>query len=248
MPYLRGSRGKHRRQMREMRSRALLGRLPGTTRSKVRQVSDAEYQIRNTRQLYTISTCGIPQGSNLNERERNIANIRGTKIQFHLQLRSDDGTTPFRRPHAVNVAVIIPKHNTTVNSNDFFRDDNPTTKMTKNWTSTDNWQQLHNSNINTQEFRILKHKRFLVYPAENPPASTAPASDLVQAHTARNLVKFNWWIPVNRQLYWDDVADTDPQAQPWLVFWGADTDAGTTATAAFRVSYRVITYFREPRN
>lgn len=159
---------------------------------------------RQTRTLYQTRLTQIPFGNNVNERERNVVNVRGFTLCMHF--RND-----LNVPLYLNVAVVSRKDEGDAAPvvNDFFRgfDNQRATDFGNGLLPL----EFHCSPINSDKYHIIRHKRYTIDPLPG---------GLTYTSEHRNWRNLNWYIPFKRQLRWDQNADNNPiDGNCFLVYW-----------------------------
>lgn len=191
--------------------------------------------LRSNRTLYVDAINNIPRGDGINERKRSIVNYRGAKICF-------DFRSIAASPCHLNVAVLAPKDGTlTVNENDFFRGSGD--RRARDFDLTLTSQDFHCLNINTDKYTILRHKRYMLA-AEGP-------TTVFEDNTSNSYVSLRWWIPVRRQLRYDEDQSTPESGKMFFVYWydNFQRNSGSAVQQGTGVAMtRIVNYFREPKN
>lgn len=210
----------------------------GTATSKRHQIRlDAGGTAIGTRSLISENLAAIPHSTanTIDERQRNILNLRGTKLCFEVTNNTDD-------PLYFNCAVIVPKLSSAVTTTDFFR--GSTGERAEDFGVALTGLQFHCLPINSDKYHILWHKRYKLRPLNN-------STGTQRATSGSNYMNIEKYIKYKRQIRFTGNSDTNAEGgAPFLVFWGArfDTASGTAVTAGgFTVQRRFISYFKEPR-
>ena len=115
-----------------------IGEAPGTSTSKKCGVVDENLTSENTRTLYSKELTSIAQGTDIDQRERMLANVRGFKIFAEV-------TNTTAVPLYVNVAILCTKAGTstgTIDITDFFRA-TTTTDRARDFSQTLNSNEMH---------------------------------------------------------------------------------------------------------
>lgn len=221
-----------------MFSRARIGERVGSGGSKRLETTDTQNQVLNTRQLYQFGMMDIAQGTGIGERLRRVANVRGFKICMEVKNVSTE-------PMYFNVAVLSVKSGASqagINNTDFFRASNNFNRGV-DFGVTLNSNEFHCLPINTDRYIILRHKRYRLVP---------PNAGSTVSHRGLSYMNINWYIPLKRQIRWDEDTATNPEAGAvFLVFWSDlmfTAAGGVSQIGAMNVSTRTVTYFREPKN
>jgi len=217
-----------------------VGESNGFTTCKSHSISNTDLTARDTRTLYTSSLCEIPKGTEINERMRKHVNLRGFKVCFELlNLQTD--------PLYLNIAVIAPKatnNQSSPSTTDFFRD--TSANRARDFDIALSGLEFHCLPINTDDYVVLKHKRFRLGPAPATGAST------ITQNNSNNYKNVDWYVRLNRQVRWNQPEDDKPtDGDVYVVHW-ADKMFASAASAqvssAYGVTKRFVTYFREPKN
>ncbi|ALY05859.1 hypothetical protein [Ctenophore-associated circular virus 2] len=234
--YWRGRRNRH-----QARARAQIGERRGTATAKKHAISDTDPTAYGTRVLNSVELTAIPsqqnQGSvDIDLRSRDLAYINGWK--FCIELRNN-----LTEPLYINLAVVVPKHNATIDPNIWFRGYGIDRAIAFD-PSTLNSNDFHCRPLNPDAYHILMHKRYRL----NGDTDTA-----TYAHNSgRNFMNLNLWVPLRRQIRFDESTGTGAQNGRCFFVWWCDkymSNTGTVTTAAsLQMSKRIICYFRDPRN
>jgi len=213
------------------------GERVGTSTAKRAVTDDTQVITRDTRTLYNHSALDIPFGTALNQRERNIANVRGIKVCMEVKSLSNE-------PLYINVAMLAPKDGVNaVDTNNFFRSSDDTARA-RDFDINLNSNEFHCLAINTDKYTILKHKRMRLIPQG---AGTTTTVSL----TGYSYMNLNWWIPLKRQIRWNAGTNQPVSGEVQLVYWADQfhTPTGTTPVIGeFSVMRRCVAYFKEPKN
>lgn len=196
-------------------------------------------------QLEAAEISDLTKGTSIadtNMRWRQIANVRGWKINMELENVLSNGTI------YVNVAVIALKDGAGsfsggTNVPDFFR--GLITERSVNFNSLSLGQDHYTRSINSDKFIVLKRHKFLLAPNTGPP--TVSVSQNPNLSSYKNL---NFYVPLKRQLRYKDSTGSTAESRVFCVWWCADyANLVTTPTVnpALRVTRRITTYFREPK-
>lgn len=220
------------------RARRQIGEAPGHGNAKREVVFEQSITNRDTRTLYSHPLTEIDQGTNINERERRLANIRGWKICMEVKnLRNI--------PLYVNIAILCPKAGTLSSGTsvtDFFRASQGPDRAVDFDTNLSGLE-FHCLPINTDRYAILKHKRTRL-------VAMASGGDTV-ALNGYSYMNVDWYIPLKRQIRYDGATGDKIEAgKTFLVYWfdGFSTNAVTAAVvAAAQTSVRAVAYFRDPK-
>lgn len=214
-------------------SRKNIGEPIGSSNAKADLVVNVIPGQFDSRTLITHNLTEIPEGTTTDTRIRKIINLRGFKICAEF---SNTQTIPLY----LNVAVLSPKQKSTVDGNDFFRDDGSDDNRAQNFSSiTLNSLQFHCLPINTDDYIILKHRRYKLNPVPN--------GTTFAAQNGKNYMNIDWWIPLKRQLRYDTLSGGPENGTVHLVYWCArfgDNLSGVQTNACQR-TVRATAYFRE---
>lgn len=216
-----------------------IGERVGSATSKKFTIQDNTAVSFNTRQLYTRDLTAIPRNTtdnDIDQRERQVANIRGVKFCWELRNNAD-------RPLYVNVAILNPKDNDQISGTNFFRGsgNERSVDFSTNLTSSD----FHCRPISTDTFNIVMHKRFRV----DPQSGSTPGT--YTANVGRNFLNWNHYQKIKRQVRYENVnTSVAVEGRLFIVFW-CDQFMTPSATLSvsnvLSISERYITYFRDPK-
>lgn len=228
------------RKKQRLFSRTHVGEPNGATTCKADVIDSTTAITKDTRTLYTQSVARLLQGTEINNRLRQHVNLRGFKVCFELN-------NGLNSPMYCNIAVIAPKGTTTktskIDEKNFFRwqgnrraiDFNPTLLSSL---------EFHCLPINTDDYTVLKHKRYRLGPNQPSAAFTTQSGN-----SYKNV---DWYIPLKRQVRYDQTEGGEPtDGDVYVVYWfdAFQAAAGNVPQAsAVAVSQRYTVYYREPKN
>jgi len=219
-------------------SRTHVGESNGTTTAKVHiQDRNISPDLKDTRTLYSVSVCRIPQGTEIDERLRRHINVRGFKMCWEV-------VNLTAIPVYLNVAVICPKQTTNdgIEETDFFRDQ--TSNRSQNFSTSLTALEFHCLPINTDDYTVLKHKRYRL-----APNGTSTAFNPNAGASYKNI---DWYVKLNRQVRYTGTESNKPtDGDVYVVYWcdRFGSASGSTAQSnTLQIYQRYLTYFREPKN
>lgn len=175
--------------------------------------------------------------NDINTRQRQIIHVSGFSIKGFMSNNS-------ARHVFLNVAVLSPRNNnaTTVAADGFFRDYNASRDI--NFSTGLSGLRMHVLPISTDKFRILAHKRLRVGPAA-PDGSTAP---IVYNVSPGNSCYWDMYVPLKRNLTYNDDTDTNCESKVFFVLWFSDGTASNTDPTVLNQmtgSIHAVTYYSE---
>jgi len=195
---------------------------------------------RDTRSLYLYDLVRLSQGSDINDRERQLVNIRGCKMCMQFTNTSNDNLY-------LNVALIAFKggsQEASISTTDFFRAEGGLARSV-NFDTTLDACEFHTLPINTDKYAVFQHKRYQLIPG------SAVGGNKV-ALTGRNYMTLDWYRKINRQFRFDNATGNQPEdGQVWLVHWAdkMDSESGQVVEVGqYTAKVRVISYFKDPKN
>lgn len=220
-------------------SRTHVGESIGSTNAKSSVIDSTTAITKDTRTLYTQSIAQLLQGTDINQRLRQHVNLRGFKVCFEV----NNGLSI---PLYANFAVIAPKGTSTksskIDEKNFFRwqgnkraiDFSPTLLSSL---------EFHCLPINSDDYTVLKHKRYRLGPNQTSATFTAQSGN--------SFKNIDWYIPLKRQVRYDqDEGGKPTDGDVYMVYWfdGFNVPAGEApSTSAVAISQRYVVYFREPK-
>lgn len=224
-------------------SRKHVGESNQTYTSKASDTTnDLNEAARSTRTLYAYSLTNLTKGTNENQRLRSMVNCRGFKI-CHEMRTSNNASAPLY----ANCAVIAPKHTEQARDliplTEFFRAN--FTERSRDFNNSLTGLEFHCTPINTDEWVVLRHKRYILNPQSN---------SVYRSEHGSTYKTINWWIPMKRQLRYNSTGnglDNLPtDGQVFFVFWFAAFGSASGATPAQLASTttKCIMYYREPKH
>lgn len=229
------NRYKSRKAKKARFSKQHIGHRVGSARTKTRVELNNDFTGLGSRTLRIRGLTFIPKGQLINERERNVVNVRGFKICLAVR-------NMIAQPVYFNAAVVSVRNDTVVTTSNFFRAQGA--ERGQNFENSLTGLQMHCLNLNTDKFNILKHRRYRLAPDVND-------SSNYQDNKGNSYMNIDWYIKLKRQLRFDDDDQNTPIDSPiYLVYW---CDAWTAAAGstpignAVNVQDRHICYFKEPK-
>lgn len=199
--------------------------------------------LNNGLRLLSIPKTTTFNEAELNTRQRNAVDFRGLKICFSI-VQNTLGAALDAQKFFFNWAVVTPKQQSetvaSLPSVEWFRGQTgarATDFTAANLTGLD----CHCLPINTDKYIVHRHKRIRMGPFE----STEGKSQRY----------FETYIPVKRQIRYNingaGVALDYPEAKDmWMVYWCSyqDEATGAATASAMDVRFRIVQYFKEPKN
>lgn len=201
---------------------------------------------KNTGTLYTEPLVIISRDSStseLNERSRDVINLRGVKLCF--ELRNIDV-----QPIYVNMAIVKFKPNFAGQPSqstaealstvaDLFRSDGGNTRSVDFNRSTLTGLQMRCLPLNKDVMEIFMHQRLQLN-------GNSPDSPDFNRQYGSNYLTFEKWVPIKRRVTFRSETGTIPEdGNIHLIYWF--TEFGATAGAPFndvgRLSMRIVTYW-----
>lgn len=201
--------------------------------NKREQTATVMDQAIASRTLYQWDITELAAGTNReDQRERHLINCKGIQVAIHVFNTES-------QPKFFNIAIISPKHSNDLTIIDFFRgtdgargDDFDTGLSAL---------QMHYLPINTDKYTILKHQRLQL-------GAVADSAQYNSDTGSVNWKSVKMWIPVNRQLRYDNTLGTSCTTPIYLVYWGdrMRTPAGQAITAnSFSVSHMNTMFYTD---
>lgn len=196
---------------------------------------------KDGRSLYQQTLISVSKGSAMDQRERNIINVRGIKSEILVK-------NEFTAPLMLNIAIVSPKADAAITelgvvaTKDFFR--GYMGKRYQTFSEALSCIEMHYSGINTDIWHVLRHKRYML----GVGAKNSTAYDDPNRPSYR---KIKWYLKVRRQVRFEDDSTVPVDGQMYMVFW-CDTFGGTPGlTPQQDVLFwadRQTLYFKNPRN
>ena len=186
------------------------------------------------------SVTTITKGSGIDNRERDIINCLGIKIQMVVaNLRNWD-------PVCFHYALVACKGFATPEGPDFLRgyEDDRGLDFTPNNIS---GMDVLKSPINADKYTIFMHKRFWLRPRSDNPAS-AGAEDVWHSTNKGGMRVLEEYVKINRQLRFNDEGTCETPM--YLVWWAGSPFKVKTAAAVndtIMMTRKVTVFFREPK-
>lgn len=227
----------YRRNKRARFSPRMIGMPNNSTTSKSQVLANETAITRQTRTLYVLDLTALQQGFDINQRLRQHVKMTGWKICHEFRWTVNT-------PGYLNIAVLSPKQTTTdsVEPLNFFRNNEDARSM--DFSTLRTGLEFHCCPINSDDYTILRHKRYVLNTVNQPTASWSKQS-------GSSWINVNWWVPLRRQVrYQPGESATPTDGRVFLVYWFDvwGNPSGTAAASCAAVSAKVISYYREPRN
>ena len=163
----------------------------------------------------------------IQKRNRDTIHHKGSKICFSVK-------NILKVPVMFNWAVVVPKANNTVSPIDILRGNGAERDVTLNNALT--FMDLRCLPINTDRYRVVKHKKMLIQPDSDKGADQSEGRDF-------RLIEE--YIKTNRQLFFDG-SSAKPLQNMWMVWWCDYYNSPTGSTAAtIQYSWRIVDYFND---
>lgn len=195
----------------------------------------------NLRTIYTIDLTNVPPGTAINQRRRDMVNIRGFKMSHQFKNNNPN-------PVILNYAIVMDKRQmdgvAAVTDEDFFRGN--FTQRAQNFALTLSGTVMNSLSLNPERFVILMRKRMMLGPGfvTDPEATsqTGYSYDVTKSYRY-----FNHYVPIRRQFrFEDDKCQTPLVLIYWYDFFMAPPDQTQTTNVVDHQIYGV-TYFKEPK-
>lgn len=216
------------------------GNRPGFARCKTTaRLDDRSIVSYSSRSLQQWNIFQIGAGGNIDDRQRDIVNVRGLKICLEIQ-----NTTAV--PIWIRMAIVIPKGSSTVSTTDFFRGyaDARGTDFTVGSATGLNSNDLRCLPLNPDVMDIVwQHKIFLVGNTDTP------SNETINFQWGSNYKTVDKYIPIKRQLLYDGSTISPNGRTPVFIMWGVNIigNQGAAVANAYRMFKRFIIYWKEPK-
>jgi len=216
-----------------------VGHTTGRGNCKRHVATDTVVQL-DDRTLNFVELTDIPKAvsTELSDRQRNIINISGVKIDLELKSEVNNNLV-------FNYAVITPLGRTTnVSTVGFLRANLSNTSRALDFGNGNNSIDHNYGMINSDKYAVLMHKRVTVGARFSNNTNNSQVSQ-----TSSNVVRE--WLPINRQFRFDDQTSSTCDTPLYFVWWADQIciGAGSTPTLnAYRMGRKVVVYFREPKD
>ena len=227
------------RRKRQAFSKSRIGEPVGTSSSKQYHIASDQIQFA-TRSLEFLLLTDFPKQTSaqeVNARERDIVNCRG--IRICMLFRNLVANALF-----LNVAVVYKKDNGTPDTDNFFRSKTLNTRS-QNFDTTLTGLEFHCLPINTDEYVILRHKRYKLLQKSN-----GVNAGNEQDNRGSSMLNLKWYIKMRRQFRFDDFNPRPIDGAVHLVYWCDTCISGggsPSSPLACELTRSVVTYAREPQ-
>ena len=223
----------------KVKARRQIGKpISSASSAKTVVVQNTDLSPVDTKTLYWLNLVQVAHGPDLNERERNIINVSGVRID--LTWKNVQGDVP----KYVNVAVVKDKESATDAGDkvNFFKSyGNTRSRDADNSLSA---LEYHTTPINTDRYVVLRHKRFSL--------GTSNFGTTVSRYwttSGKNWTSVNkMWIPLKRQFQFDGDTGSTGTDKVWLVYWVTAHDEPKISSpriGVVDVASKVVCYFRD---
>lgn len=230
----RANSGRSQKKKRQKKSSVPVGMPVGSANSKLAGSARA-FTLQNNRSLESFGLLNLVKGSGIDDRERNMVNFRGVNVCMEIE---NTFNLIQGRPLYLNVAVLTPKAlaaPASIPVSDFFRNSGALNRSI-DFSNSLSASEFHCLPINTDLYDVVKHKRHMI----GPYTSTEGA----------NCIAIKMYIPVNRQIRYEDAGTTPVGKNLFLCYWVdfLGNPGGATPTTCGRISHDITKYFKEPKN
>jgi len=209
------------------------GETPGTAGPKTYGVG-APFASKDTRTLYNSNLLTMIRGTdnNINNRLRDIVNIRGMKMCVEMENLTS-------RSLWVHTALICGKNrNASFSSGDFFRSEGLNDRRSNDFDISLDSMQMRCNPINTDEWHVISHKRQFL-----------PGTSANDKSGSTNIA-VDTYHKIERQFRFEGIGAGTCNTPIWFVYWadgiGVVNGAGPSLNA-YNLGFRNVTYFREPK-
>lgn len=189
---------------------------------------------QDTRVLYSNELTDVQANVNSEDRYRTLINCKGIELCYHCANINQP-------PLYLNCAVIAPKHGSSgISVTDFFRANDG--QRGQDFDVALGALEFHYLPINTDKYIVMRHYRHVLggqidlSPSYN--ADTGPS----------NYITRKIWLPINRQLRYDNAASNSCNTPIYFVWWfdRANAASGAASTAAnAQMSFMHTMFFKE---
>jgi hypothetical protein len=194
----------------------------------------------DSRVLYTQNILAISKGTGIDERQRDIADLKGIKFTWALRALPNENDV---KPWYAHIALVSNKegHNSPTII-DWFRGTGGTRMInfSANLSGMDNYTRQ----INTDLYDVIFHKKIALAPHEG-----TSCNDWAPGGTK----SYKWvkkYIKINRQLRWDESTTIPGNANLYLVYWVDSFDTPAlygSDTGVLGIQNRTELYFRDAK-
>lgn len=235
-----------KRQKRENFSPVNIGKPAGQAICKRSLLSLNGLSQMSSKTMTSLDISQIDRGTiDLNDRARNVIYMAGFKICMEVMNMK-------AVPMYFNLAFVSPKNSNQTSAS------GATLELKGFWRDTSTGREINFpgglsprpdsltfrcTNINTDRFTILRHTRYTLGP--NDGTSTG-----FNALSGKNYMSVKKWIKIRRYMTYED--DNNTARNPvWMCMWcsayGEDEGVAPAADSV-RFNYRIVRYFREPKD
>lgn len=219
--------------------RSNVGQRVGEGTTKRVENTSIENVSKGTQALESYDLTAVALGDALNERERYVINCRGFKIRLLVRNFLD-------APIVFNWAIVAGRSKNAVTASDIFRayGNGRAQQLGK---PSGNGLSRSYGDINTDEYVVMKHKRFVLSEINDP--TTTNTLTYEAGKSAWSMKEF--YFPLNRQLRYDSTSSTSCTEKVFFICWASRplavaNDDGTEGQ--YRLGLQTIMYFKEPKN
>jgi len=191
----------------------------------------------DTDSLYVADISQLAAGVNRNERLRDVIMCHGINIDLTcLNITTNDNLV-------LHYAVVAPKNSNAVSSSDFFRGYNEDRGRDFTANTLSGMDFLCNP-INTDKFTVFTHRKVALHAVNGASGGTAFEDSTISSMQYRKT-----WISLKRQLRYGDANECEtPLILLWYCSYPQKAKTAGPITDAYRLTYRAVMTFSEPKN
>lgn len=217
-----------------------IGQPPGTATSKKDGMVTFTPTLLERNTLYTVDATALvtdvgatgagQQRLDINKRQRNIAFVSG--IRYRQYWRNTAGS-----PRLIRWALVAPK-NGSVTPAGFFR--SYETSRDQDFDSTLSSIEKQTNPISRDKYTVFYEGKLFLAPNQDDTSYADRQNS--------NLNYVDKWLPIGRQLQFNDDSDQDCEDKIFVVWWATNYMAGTTTSSPNDIETQtsIITHFRDP--
>ena len=166
---------------------------------------------------------------NIAKRSRDTIHHKGVKICFMAKNR-------LKEPLFFNWAIVIPKATNAINAADILRGDD--TERAQGIDNNRTYMDLRCLPINSDRYRIVKHKRFTILPDSD--------KDITNPNEGRDMRVVEEYIRTDRQLFFEGDISL-PLTNVWMIWWCDfyGSAPGGVQIPSMDYSFKLVNYFKE---
>lgn len=197
----------------------------------VLEASNQRYEITKLPQVTTTNT--------IQYRQRGMINCLGFELRMHAANKASSTNL------VLNVAVVAPRNQNDTLPDGFFRGYGADREQ--NWGAPDSMSAntLNMTPLNTDDMNVLFRGKYKL----GNKGDTAPTDSNLYDQTHPSHLTLKKWIPINRQLRYENSGAASCEDPIWLCYWVCRADKSSYQSALpdiAEIKFEAIMFYKEP--